>query len=124
MPDPQPQLYFNPRCSKARSARQILDDRGVDYEVVAYLDDAPSRAALAALIGKLDGHPGDLVRQDDTFKALGLVGREWKGDAPAADAVADLLAEHPKLIERPVFVVGDRAVIGRPPERVLELLGD
>lgn len=114
-----PQLYFNPRCSKARSARDLLDERGVQYDLVVYLDAPPTREALVALVAKLDGEPAQLVRtSDQKFKDLGLVA----GDFTTAEAVVGLLAEHPELLERPILVVGDRAVIGRPPERVLDLL--
>ena len=113
-----PQLYFNPRCSKARSARDLLDARGIHYETVAYLEHAPSAADLTDLVAKLDGKPADLVRKDPRFKELGLKAADYV----TAEAVVGLLAAYPELIERPVFVVGDRAVIGRPPERVLDLL--
>ena len=118
MTEGAPQLLFNPRCSKARSARSLLDERGVGYELVAYLDQPPTASDLARIVAALDDEPAALVRKDDRFKALGLAA----GDYTTAEAVVQLLAEHPELIERPVFVVGDRAVIGRPPERVLDLL--
>lgn len=113
-----PQLYFNPHCSKARSARDLLDQRGIEYETVEYLRHPPTRADLDRLLGMLDDPPEKLVRKDNRFKELGLKAADYT----ERQAVAALLAEHPELLERPVFVVGDRAVIGRPPERVLDLL--
>ncbi len=114
-----PKLYFNPRCSKAREARRLLDDRAVAYDVVAYLDAPPSRAELEGIVGKLDGEPADLVRRNDPrFADLGL---DKSGYRTAAEVV-DLLVAHPELLERPILVTGAGAVIGRPPERILDLL--
>ncbi len=112
-----PQLYFNRNCSTARKAKGLLDDAGVEVEVVEYLKAPPDRATLERLVAAVDSPPADLVRKDRRFKELGL-------DADAYTAVDDvvaLLVEHPELLQRPILVQGDRAVIGRPPERVLEL---
>ena len=112
-------ILHNPRCSKSRQALALLTDRGVDPTVVRYLDEPLARGELVELLDRLGGDPAALVRTGEPlFRELG-VDRSSLDDAAA---VADLLAEHPKLLERPVVVVGDRAVIGRPPERVLELL--
>lgn len=112
-------ILHNPRCSKSRQALALLEDRGVEPTVVRYLDEPLTRDELAALLARLDGDPAALVRTGEAlFKELG-VDRSTLDDA---GVVADLLAEHPKLMERPVVDVGDRAVIGRPPERVLELV--
>ncbi|MCX7620077.1 MAG: hypothetical protein N2037_04430 [Acidimicrobiales bacterium] len=112
------QLFFNPHCSKARSARSLLDERGVDYELVEYLKNPPSRDQIEHLLAILEDPPEKLVRKDNRFKELGLDPSDYNDRG----AIAALLVEHPELMERPVVVVGDRAVIGRPPERVLELL--
>jgi arsenate reductase len=115
----EPTLFHNPRCSKSRGARALLDEAGADYEVVEYLKAPPGRAALERLVAILDDPPAALVRTGDAaFRDLGL------DEASLADpaAVVDLLEAHPALMERPVFVKGDRAVIGRPPERVRDLL--
>lgn len=111
-------LYFNPNCSKARSARELLEARGHPMTVVDYRRHPLDRGELDELLAALDDEPAALVRKDQHFKALGLDA----GDYVTAAAVADLLVEHPELMERPVFVHGGRAVIGRPPERVLDLL--
>lgn len=115
----RPTLLHNPRCSKSRQALALLTDRGVEVDVVRYLDEPPTASSLARIVEGLDTEPRSLVRTGDAaFAELGTSPDEL---ADAASVVA-LLAAHPRLMERPVLVVGDRAVIGRPPERVLELV--
>ena len=111
-------LYFNPTCSKCRGARALLDERGEQATIVEYLVAPPARAALARIVDLLDGPPSDLVRKDDNFRALGLDPAAYQ----TPDEVVELLLAHPELMERPVIVKGERAVIARPPERALELL--
>jgi arsenate reductase (glutaredoxin) len=117
---PKPVLYHNPQCSKSRGACSIVDERRADVEVVRYLDTPPSRDELVAILAKLDTPPASLVRTGEAlFKELGVD----KATLDDPEAVADLLAAHPRLIERPLLVTEDAAVIGRPPERILDLLG-
>jgi arsenate reductase len=111
-------IFHNPQCSKSRGALGILHERGVDHTVVEYLKTPPDRATLARILTLLGGPPGALVRRDSRYRELGL--RE--ADHATREQVIDLLVQHPELMERPVVLVGDRAVIGRPPERVVELL--
>jgi arsenate reductase len=116
----EPILYHNPRCSKSRGARALLDEDHVTYQVVEYLKTPPTRDDLERLVSILEDPPAALVRTGEAaFKELGI------DRAALADpaVVVDLLVEHPALMERPVLVSGDRAVIGRPPERVRDLLG-
>jgi len=87
---------------------------GVDVDVVQYLKKPLDRDQLVELMGKLEDPPADLVRKDGFFKDLGLD----EADYTDVDAVADLLVEHPRLMQRPVIVKGDRAIIGRPKDRV------
>jgi len=116
---PKPTIFHNPQCSKSRGAKDILEGAGVDYELVEYLKAPPTKADLERLVDLLDDPPAALVRTGDPkFEALGLD----KGAYGDKASVVGLLVEHPELMERPVVVVGDRAVIGRPPERVNELL--
>lgn len=112
-------IFHNPRCSKSRQALALLEEHGVEPEVVRYLDDPPDAATLRWLVEHLDGSPADLVRAKDGYASEAGVDA---AAATGADAVVALLAEHPRLLERPVVVAGDRVVIGRPPERVLEVL--
>ena len=111
-------LYHNPRCSKSRGALELLEARGLAPSVVRYLETPPDAATLKALLGKLGIGARQLLRSgEDEYKSLGL-------DNPALtdEQLITAMAEHPKLIERPILVAGDKAVIGRPPEKVLEIL--
>jgi arsenate reductase len=110
-------IWHNPRCSKSRSTLEILEGRGVDPDVVKYLDEAPGRAEIEAVLQKLGtDDPMAIVRTgEDRWKELGV-------DPADREAVLDALAANPILIERPIVIKGDKAVIGRPPENVLSLL--
>jgi len=114
----KPVLYHNPGCSKSRGALEILRERGVDFDVVEYLKEPLDRAALEHLLDRLPGEPAELVRNDKHFAELGLDA----GDYQTRGSVAALLAKHPRLMQRPVLLDGDRAVIARPSEKVVELL--
>jgi arsenate reductase len=107
-------LFHNKTCSTSRSALEKAEAAGTDVEVVQYLKTPLDRAALLDLIGKLEDPPADLVRKDDFFKQQGLSADDYT----TAAAVADLLVEHPRLMQRPVLVRGSRAIIGRPKDRV------
>ncbi|GAB2516976.1 arsenate reductase (glutaredoxin) [Lysobacter humi (ex Lee et al. 2017)] len=111
-------LFHNPRCSKSREAHALLASRGVAFEEIRYLETPPTVDDLQALVARLGLPARALLRtSEDAYAALGL------DDAALPDAMLlAAMAAHPQLIERPILVVGDRAVIGRPPERVLELL--
>jgi arsenate reductase (glutaredoxin) len=111
-------IFHNPRCSKSRQTLALLEERGIRPQVVEYLKAPPDRATLAALLRKLGIPASRLIRRKEPeFAALGL-------DAPGTseEALLDAMASHPKLIERPIVVVGRKARIGRPPEAVLEIL--
>lgn len=111
-------LYHNPRCTKSRGALELLQARGLSPDVVLYLETPPDAAQLRELLGKLGISARQLLRSgEDDYKQLNLA------DASLSDEqLIAAMAAHPKLIERPILVVGDKAVIGRPPENVLELL--
>lgn len=110
-------IYHNPRCSKSRQALALLVEAGVEPEVVEYLKAPPNAKRVKELIERLGIEPHALLRKGEApYSALGLSPNSTKAE------VAKAIAEHPILLERPVVVVGDKAVIGRPPERVLELL--
>lgn len=111
-------VLHNPRCSTSRSALDAAHEANVDVDVVQYLKTPLTRDELIDLLGKLEDEPTDLVRRDATFKELGLA----DSDVESADQVADVLAAHPALMQRPVLVRGDRAIIGRPKDRVPQFL--
>jgi arsenate reductase len=109
-------IYHNPRCSKSRATLALLEARKVDLEIVEYLEQPPSRSTLQLLLRKLGMPALALVRTEEPeFRALG-------GRALSDDELLDLLAEQPRLLQRPIVEMGARARIGRPPEQVLELL--
>jgi arsenate reductase len=107
-------LLHNPNCSTSKSALDEVKAAGIDADVVQYLKTPLDRDQLLELIGKLEDPPADLVRKDGFFKEQGLS----EGDYVTPEAVADLLVAHPRLMQRPVLIKGDRAIIGRPKDRV------
>lgn len=107
-------VLHNPSCSTSRSAVEKTDDCDAEIEVVQYLKHPLDREALLALIDKLEDPTADLVRKDGFFTDQGLVADDYV----TPEAVADLLVEHPRLMQRPVLAKGNRAIIGRPKERV------
>jgi arsenate reductase len=111
-------VYHNPRCSKSRGALELLAERGLDVDVVEYLQAPPDRATLEWILDTIDEAPAELVRHDDRFRELGL---DPAGYQDRASVVA-LLLEHPELLQRPVVIRDGRGLIARPSERVLELL--
>jgi arsenate reductase len=115
--EPQPELYFNPSCSKCRTADSLLKEHGIDAQHVRYLDRAPTVDELRELMGRLGvDDPREMMRTGEAvYSEIGL------GDAPP-ERLLEAITQHPILLERPIFVRGDRAVIARPPERLLELL--
>lgn len=111
-------ILHNPRCSKSREALALLRARGVEPRVVEYLKTPPTAAELEGILQAAGLQPRDLMRKgEDAYRELGIGTRDF-----TRQELVDLMVRHPVLIERPVVVAGDRAVVGRPPERVLELL--
>jgi arsenate reductase len=110
-------VYHNPSCGKSRGALDILRERDVACDVVEYLKTPPDRAAYERFLSLLGGPPADLVRKDKRFAELGLDAKDYV----TREQVVKLLLAHPELMERPVVIRGERAVIARPSERVLEL---
>lgn len=110
-------VYFNPRCSKCQTAEGILRERGIDADFVHYLDEPPTVDDLRHLMKLLavDDARDMMRRGESVYGELGL-------DDASPDELLQAIAEHPILLERPIVVRGDRAVIARPPERVLDLL--
>jgi arsenate reductase len=110
-------IYHNPRCGKSRETLKILQDNGVEPEIVKYLEDIPTAEELKNILGKLKMKPEALVRKTEKiykekFKGKELSDEEW----------IEAMIKYPKLIQRPIVVKGNKAVLGRPPENVKELI--
>jgi len=110
-------IYHNPRCGKSRTALDLLRERGVEPRVIEYLKTPPTREELLSVVAKLGVPAEQLVRKgEEVFKT------QFAGKPMSESQWLDALVAHPILMERPVIVRGARAVIGRPPEKALELL--
>lgn len=111
-------IWHNPKCSKSREALKLLEAKGGDFAVVKYLEENPSRQEIGALLNKLGVSARELMRtKEDLYKELGLANETDE------EKLIDALVDHPKLIERPILIEGERALIGRPVEKVIEFLG-
>jgi arsenate reductase (glutaredoxin) len=111
-------ILHNSACSTSKHALAEAEIAGTATEIVHYLKTPLDRAALLELVGKLEDPPADLVRKDSYFAQLSLAADDYV----TPEAVADLLAEHPRLMQRPVLIKGNRAIIGRPKDRVRPFL--
>ena len=111
-------LYHNPRCSKSRASLELLKENNMDPEIVLYLDNPPNKDTLEQVLSKLGMSPKQLLRPNEQeCKDLNLM-----DDSVDDQSVINAMVKHPKIIERPIYVNGDKAVIGRPPEQVLEIV--
>ena len=111
------QIWHNPRCSKSRQAMTLLEENGIEAEVVKYLDEDLDEAMIKELLLKLDIDAIDLMRtKEDIFKELKL------GNVGDEGVLIRAMVRFPKLIERPIVIKGNKAVIGRPPEKIVEFL--
>ena len=111
-------IYHNPRCSKSRQALTLLQEKGIEPEIVKYLDTPPDHATLSRILDQLGMEPRDLMRKKEKeYKENGL-------DNPALsrDQLIDAMVAHPRLIERPIVIKDGKAALGRPPEKVLDIL--
>jgi arsenate reductase len=114
----KPVMYHNPRCSKSRETLQILNDHEIEPDIVDYLDEPPSAEELKRIIGLLGVTARDLLRTtEQVYKDADL-----DDDSLSDDEIIDAICEYPALLQRPIVIFGDRAVIGRPPTRVLEII--
>lgn len=111
-------IFFNPKCSKCRLTMDILNDKGLDTTVVEYLKSPPSAAELTEVLNLLGIEPRDLMRKHETpYKENNLDNTDL-----SREQLIQAMVEHPILIERPIVINGKKAVIGRPPEKVLDIL--
>lgn len=112
-------MYHNPNCSKCRATLTLLQERGVEPELIPYLEIAPSVAELAEVMKKLGVSPKLVIRfTEEVAKELGISAKDERADSEWLK----IISGNPKLLERPIVINGDRAAIGRPPESVLEIL--
>lgn len=110
-------IYHNPRCSKSRQTLKLISDAGKDVEIVEYLNTPPTFDELKEIIGQLGISPEQLLRKNEAiFK------EQFKGKSLSGDEWVQAMIDHPKLMERPIVVQGNKAVLGRPPENVLSLI--
>ena len=111
-------IFHNPRCSKSRATLALLQERGLDPEIVLYLENPPDAGELRSLLGKLGLTARQLMRKGEAeYSELGL-----SDESLDEEALLKAMAAHPRLIERPIVLTGNRAAIGRPPEAVLDIL--
>ena len=110
-------IWHNPRCSKSRDSFKLLEEKGIDAEVIKYLDTPPTKEELKEVLKMLGIAPRELMRtKEDIYKELNL--DEETGDEKLIEA----MVANPKLIERPIVIKDGKAVIGRPLEKVIELI--
>ncbi|CAG8998192.1 MAG: putative protein YfgD [Candidatus Celerinatantimonas neptuna] len=111
-------IYHNPRCSKSRSTLTLLEDKGIKPTIIEYLKTPPTPETLKSILQKLDLTAFELLRRNEAvYKELDLANKTL-----SEEQLIHIMAENPKLIERPIIVNGEKAAIGRPPENVLKIL--
>ena len=111
-------IYHNPRCSKSRQTLELLKENSISPEIILYLETPPSKSEIQSLLIKLGISARELLRSsEEAYKTGNLA-----DDSLSEDQLIDAMLAEPKLIERPIVVAGDRAVLGRPPENALDLI--
>jgi len=116
---PKVTIYHNPRWGKSRNSVGILDSQNIEYKIIKYLETPPSPNKLKEISQKLNLRPKDFIRKgEQEYINLHLSDEQLEND----NAMFKLMSEFPKIIERPIIISGDKAQIGRPPEKILEIL--
>jgi len=111
-------IFHNPRCSKSRQTLELLNERGIEPQIIRYLETPPTAAELGNILEMLGCQPRELMRTKEAeYKELGLDDPEL-----TREQLIQAMVEHPKLIERPIVVRNNKAAVGRPPENVLTIL--
>ncbi|SHI74458.1 arsenate reductase [Arenibacter nanhaiticus] len=110
-------IYHNPRCSKSREGLKLLENSGKDFQVIKYLEDIPSKEELRTLLNYLSISAENLVRKNEAIWK-----ENFKGKLLSEEEIIDAMIAHPKLIERPIVVNGEKAVVGRPTEKINDIL--
>ena len=112
-------MYHNPKCSKCRATLTLLQEKGIEPQLLHYLENAPSAEELEIVLKMLGKYPKDIIRfNEEIAQELGLSPADERADSEWLK----IISGNPKLLERPIVIIGDRAVVGRPPERVLDIL--
>lgn len=111
------QVYHNNRCGKSREAIALLEQSGKEFEIIKYLDNPPTFEELENLLSKLNYKPIDLVRQKESIWIA-----NFKGKDLTDSQIISALAENPILIERPIVIIGDKAIVARPPEKLNDFI--
>lgn len=111
------QVYHNNRCGKSREAIALLEQSGKEFEIIKYLDNPPTFEELENLLNKLNYRPIDLVRQKESIWI-----DNFKGKDLTDSQIISALAENPILIERPIVIIGDKAIVARPPEKLNDFI--
>ncbi len=109
-------IYHNPRCRKSRETLAIIKEQGIEPDIILYLEDNPTKEELKKVLKKLDISAEKLIRKSES-----VYKEHFKGKSLSESKWIDAMISYPKLIERPIVIKGSKAIIGRPPERVLEL---
>ena len=112
------QILHNPRCSKSRQTKEILENQGVDASIVEYLKTPPTTAQLEEILSMLGLEPRELMRKNESVYKENNLG----DDSLTREQLIQAMVDNPILIERPIVIKGNKAAIGRPPEKVLEIL--
>ena len=110
-------IYHNPRCKKSREGLEILERSGKEFQVIKYLEDVPTKKELKEIVKLLGVRPEQLLRKNEPIWK-----ENFKGKTLTDSQIIDAMVAHPKLIERPIAINGNKAVIGRPPKKFLEIL--
>ena len=118
MSQDKPVIYHNPRCSKSRETLQLLEERDCDPEIIEYLDEPPTAEELQAIVSMLGITARELLRTtEQVYKDADL-----DDDSLSDEEIIEAICEYPALLQRPIVVYRDRAVIGRPPSKVLDII--
>jgi len=110
-------IYHNNRCSKSRSALKLLEESGKTFEIINYLEEVPSKEELTYIIQLFKIKPIELVRKNEAIRK-----ENFKNKVFSEEGLIDVMIKYPKLIERPIIINGNKVVIGRPPEHILDII--
>jgi arsenate reductase len=111
------QILHNPRCAKSRAGLKFLQDKGIEPEIIKYLDNPPTAEEFKAILKKMGAKPTDVLRKNEA-----IYKEQFKGKEFSDDEWIEIMVNNPKLIERPIVINGDKAVLGRPAEKIEEVL--